>query len=294
MLRYMSFNLNPSALQTLQTSFYLHMVPILVGTSIAALLTTVYFSSRPKNVYLVDYACFKPPTICRAPFSTFMEHVRIIYKDSPECIDFHMKVLQHSGLGDETCLPPAIHRIPPTPNMDYSMAEAELVIFSAVDALFEKTKLNPKDIDILIVNCSIFSPNPSLTDMVIEKYKLRSNVKAHNLSGMGCSAGLISISLARDLLQVYRDSNVVVVSTEIITPNYYGGKERDKLVPNCLFRMGAAAVLLSNRSSDRARAKYRLVHILRTHMGANDDAYRCVFQVRLYVISVLVNFYVRV
>ncbi|KAJ6827032.1 3-ketoacyl-CoA synthase 6-like [Iris pallida] len=95
---------------------------------------------------------------------------------------------------------------------------------------------------------------------------------------MGCSAGLISIDLARDLLQVHHGSNAVVVSTEIITPNYYRGNERHMLLPNCLFRMGAAAILLSNRRREGARAKYRLLHVVRTHKGADDKAYRCVYE----------------
>lgn len=133
--------------------------------------------------------------------------------------------------------------------------------------LIDKTGIKPKDIDILIVNCSLFSPTPSLSAMVVNKYKMRSNIKTFNLSGMGCSAGVISIDLAHDLLQFHPNSNALVVSTEIITPNYYQGKERSMLLPNCLFRMGGAAILLSNRRSDRWRAKYRLLHVVRTHRG---------------------------
>ncbi|KAI0494767.1 hypothetical protein KFK09_024910 [Dendrobium nobile] len=95
---------------------------------------------------------------------------------------------------------------------------------------------------------------------------------------MGCSAGLISIDLARDLLQVHANSTALVVSTEIITPNFYAGNQRSMLLPNCLFRMGAAAILLSNRRRDRRRAKYRLVHLVRTHKGADEKAYRCVYE----------------
>ncbi|KAJ6988036.1 hypothetical protein NC653_021077 [Populus alba x Populus x berolinensis] len=189
-----------------------------------------------------------------------------------------MRILERSGLGEETCLPPSIHYIPPKPTMEAARGEAELVIFSAMDSLFKKTGIKPKDIDILIVNCSLFSPTPSLSAMIINKYKLRSNIKSFNLSGMGCSAGLISIDLARDLLQVHPNANAVVVSTEIITPNYYQGNERAMLLPNCLFRMGGSAILLSNRRSYRWSAKYRLVHVVRTHKGADDKAYRCVFE----------------
>lgn len=156
--------------------------------------------------------------------------------------------------------------------------ETEMVIFSAMDSLFQQTGINPKDIDILIVNCSLFSPTPSISAMVVNKYKMRSNVKSFNLSGMGCSAGLISIDFAKNLLQVHPESYAVVISTEIITPNSYMGKERSMLLPNCLFRMGGAAILLTNKRSQRKHAKYSLLHVIRTHKGSDEKSYRCVTQ----------------
>ena len=50
------------------------------------------------------------------------------------------------------------------------------------------------------------------------------------------------------------------------------------LIPNTLFRMGGAAVVLTNRASERPRAKYELQHVVRVHLGADDVAYECVFQ----------------
>ncbi|KAL8463358.1 hypothetical protein ACS0TY_034136 [Phlomoides rotata] len=111
-----------------------------------------------------------------------------------------MRILERSGLGEETCLPPSIHYIPPMPTMEAARGEAETVIFSAIDSLMAKTEIRAKYIDILIVNCNLFCPTPSLSAMVVNNNKLRSNIKSLNLSDMGCSAGLISIDLARDLL----------------------------------------------------------------------------------------------
>ncbi|KAL4319468.1 hypothetical protein GQ457_18G021150 [Hibiscus cannabinus] len=270
--------LGPGEIVNLWNSLHFDLVQILCSSFFIVLVATVYFMSKPRSIYLVDYACYKPSVTCRVPFATFMEHSRLNLSNNPKSVEFQMRILERSGLGEETCLPPSIHYIPPTPTMEAARGEAELVIFSAMDSLFKKTGLKPKDVDILIVNCSLFSPTPSLSAMVINKYKLRSNVKSFNLSGMGCSAGLISIDLARDLLQLHPNCNAVVVSTEIITPNYYKGKERAMLLPNCLFRMGGAAILLSNRRSEKWRAKYRLVHVVRTHKGADDKAYRCVFE----------------
>ncbi|MQL79213.1 hypothetical protein Taro_011650 [Colocasia esculenta] len=270
--------MGPEELLTLWRSLQLDLIHILCSAFALVLAGSIYLMSRPRPVYLVDYALFKPPFTCRVPFSTFMEHIRLIGNIDAKSVEFQMRILERSGLGEETCLPPANHYIPPNPTMEASRAEAQLVIFSAMDALFQKTGLRPKDVDILVVNCSLFSPTPSLSAMIVNKYKMRSNIRSFNLSGMGCSAGLISIDLARDLLQVHPNSNAVVVSTEIITPNWYAGNQRSMLLPNCLFRMGGAAILLSNRRRDSRRAKYRLVHVVRTHKGADDKAYRCVYE----------------
>lgn len=269
---------SPEELLSLWNSLHFTLVHAVCSSFAVIFITYLYFMSIPRAVYLVDFACFKPPYDFRAPYAAFVEHARLVLPNHPKSVSFQTKMLARSGLGEETCLPPAIHYIPPNPTRELAREEAELVIFSAMDLILNQTGLKPRDIDILIVNCSIYSPTPSLSAMIINKYKLRRNIKSFNLSGMGCSAGLISVDLARDLLQVHPNSNAVIVSTEIITPNCYLGNERSMLLPNCLFRMGGAAVLLSNRWTDRWRAKYRLVHVVRTHKGADDKSYRCVEQ----------------
>jgi 3-ketoacyl-CoA synthase len=50
------------------------------------------------------------------------------------------------------------------------------------------------------------------------------------------------------------------------------------LLSNCLFRCGAAAVLLSNRRADKSRARFRLMHTVRTHMGQVEECYKAVYQ----------------
>lgn len=92
---------------------------------------------------------------------------------------------------------------------------------------------------------------------------------------MGCSAGVIAVGLAQRLLAGEPNSRALVVSTENITLNWYSGNERSMLIPNTLFRMGGAGVLLTNRASDRWTAKYSLEHIVRVHLGRDDSAYRC-------------------
>ena len=68
------------------------------------------------------------------------------------------------------------------------------------------------------------------------------------------------------------------MSVEGLTQNWYPGNNRSMLISNCLFRMGGAALLISNKPTDRHRSKYKLKHIVRTHRGANDSSYKCAYQ----------------
>ncbi|KAF8723682.1 hypothetical protein HU200_021644 [Digitaria exilis] len=253
-------------------------VHLFLAVFLPAAAATVYLLLRPRAVYLVDYACFRTAPNCRVPFSTFLEHAKQVPALNERSIRFMTKLLERSGLGEETCLPPAHHYIPTYKycTLDAARGEVDLVVFGALDDLFAKTGLSPSAIDILVVNCSLFCPTPSFVDMIINRYKLRSDVRSVHLAGMGCSAGIVSVGLARSLLQVApENSHALVVSTETITPNYYVGSERAMLLPNCLFRIGGAAALLSNSPS---KARFRLKHVVRTLTGAQDSAYACVFQ----------------
>ena len=58
--------------------------------------------------------------------------------------------------------------------------------------------------------CSIFNPSPSLSAMLVNHFKMKSSVITYNISGMGCSAGLIAIGLVRELLQACLDPLYVI------------------------------------------------------------------------------------
>ncbi|KAH7521367.1 hypothetical protein FEM48_Zijuj07G0025600 [Ziziphus jujuba var. spinosa] len=194
-------------------------------------------------------------------------------------MEFMQRTLERSGLGQSTYVASALlNKDSINPSTEDARKEAEAVIFGAVDQLLEKTGVKGEEIGIVIVNCSIFNPVPSLSAMVVNRYRLRENVLSFNLGGMGCGASLAAIGLARQLLQVHHNSYALVVSTENITQNFYPGNDRSKLLTNCLFRVGGAAILLSNRPSDRNIAKYELIHTVHTHTASIDQSYKCVFQ----------------
>lgn len=256
----------------------LNLVAVLVCSCLLVFAITMYLATRSRSVYLVDFACYLPTSGQKASYELFLHHSKACGVFDEKSLDFQQKILERSGLGDETYLPAGVCSIPPDPSMANARIEAEEVMYGALDELFQKTGVKPKEVGILVVNCSLFCPTPSLSAMIINKYGMSGSIKSYNLGGMGCSAGVISVDLARDMLQLYGATYAVVVSTENITQNWYFGNKRSMLIPNCLFRMGGAAVLLSNKGNDWWRAKYQLVHTVRTHMGADNKCFRCVVQ----------------
>lgn len=254
------------------------LVTILSFFGVFVFTLSVYFMSRPRSIYLLDFACFKPHDDLKATKDQFIDLARKSGKFDEASLEFQRKILKSSGIGDETYVPRSIMSPENITTMKEGRAEASMVIFGALDELFEKTRIRPKDVGVLVVNCSIFNPTPSLSAMIINHYKMRGNILSFNLGGMGCSAGIIAVDLARDMLQANPNNIAVVVSTEMVGYNWYPGRDRSMLIPNCFFRMGCSAVMLSNRRRDYRRAKYRLEHIVRTHKGADDRCFRSVYQ----------------
>ncbi|XP_051150870.1 3-ketoacyl-CoA synthase 9-like [Andrographis paniculata] len=273
-----AMNLSSDDLRRLWLDLQYNLVAVITISALLVFGSTFYALTRARPVYLVDYACYRPPDASQVSTAMFVERARLSGFFDESSIEFQRKILERSGLGDETSFPAAMLLVPPKPTMEAAREESEEVIFSALDRLFENTKINPKDLGILVVNSSLFNPTPSLSAMIVNRYKLRGNVLSFNLGGMGCSAGVIAIDLAKDLLQIHRNTYAAVVSTENITANSYHGNRKSMLIPNCLFRVGGSAVLLSNKPSEKKRSKYKLIYIVRTHKGADEKAYGCVKQ----------------
>lgn len=245
-------------------------------TSLIVIAILYYFSSKSKHVYLIDYCCYQPPNALRVPLSSYMEHCvrsEMFHEDS---IEFLSKVSTRAGIGNEASFPVSMHQLPPDGSLKHSLQEIETVLFSMIEDLLVKHDLSPKSIDILISNSGHYCAIPSITAMVINKFKFRSNIRSYNITGMGCSSGLLSISLAKDLLTVHKNSLALVVSTESLTSNLYTGRNKSMLLSNTLFRTGGAAILLTNRRQDKATAKYELQHLVRVHMGSDDSSYNSI------------------
>lgn len=49
--------------------------------------------------------------------------------------------------------------------------------------LLNTTGIRPSDVDILVTNCSIFCPTPSLASVLVNHFKFRSDIQTYHLGG---------------------------------------------------------------------------------------------------------------
>jgi 3-ketoacyl-CoA synthase len=78
----------------------------------------------------------------------------------------------------------------PNPCMVEACAEAEAIMFSAINKVLAKMSIRTRDIEVVVVNRSLFNPMaPSFFYMIVNHYKLRGNVASYNLGGMGVAPG---------------------------------------------------------------------------------------------------------
>ncbi|KAI3741912.1 hypothetical protein L1987_59591 [Smallanthus sonchifolius] len=230
------------------------------------------------KVYLIDFACYKPPASLMCSKDQAIKQAKQSGYFSEDLLDFMKRILERGGLGDSTYAAEIFFRQTYDPSMEDARREVEMTVFGSLDMLLAKTGVKCQDIGILIVNCCIYNTEPSLSSMIVNRYKFRDNIITYNLVGMGCGAGLMAIGLAKQLLQVNHNSYALIVSTESITENFYHGKDRSKFLINCLFRVGGAAILLSNRPADHNKSKYQFLHAVHNNTSSSDRSYNCILR----------------
>ncbi|KAK4284097.1 hypothetical protein QN277_000970 [Acacia crassicarpa] len=235
---------------------------------------------RGQSCYMLAYECFMPPEDTKLDTDSAARIVLRNKKLGLEEYRFLLKTMVSSGIGENTYCPRnVLEGREEFPTLDDSYGEIDEIMFDTLDGLFKKTQFSPSDIDILVVNVSLFSPAPSLTARIINRYKMREDIKAINLAGMGCSASVVAIDVVQRMFKSHPNFLAVVVSTEDLGAHWYCGSNKMLMLSNCLFRSGGCSMLFTNKSSLKHRAILKLKHMERTQFGANDEAYSCCMQV---------------
>nr|KAJ0221447.1 hypothetical protein LSAT_V11C200093000 [Lactuca sativa] len=229
-----------------------------------------------QSCYILHYECFKPTEDRKVSTEFSGKMIRKCKNLGIEDYQFLLRAIVSSGIGEETYGPKNFFLGHGTnSSLNDSLHEMDEFFSETLDKLFSRSRVSPQDIDILVVNVSVMASVPSLTSRIIKHYKMRDDIKSFNLSGMGCSASLISINIVQNLFKTHRNKLALVLTSESIAPSWYNGNERSMILTNCLFRCGGASVLLTNKRSLQKQSMFKLKCLVRTHLGSSDEAYTC-------------------
>lgn len=174
--------------------------------------------------YILDYQCYKPTDDRK--LSTDLSG-KIIMRNKNLGLDeykFLLKVIVGSGIGEETYGPRMVFRgREDNPTYEDGTEEMDEFFDDSIGKLLARTGVSPLDIDVLVVNVACITTTPSLASRIIKRYKMREDVKTYNLSGMGCSASLISVNIVQSVFKCQNNVNALVVASESLSPNWYTG-----------------------------------------------------------------------
>lgn len=127
-----------------------------------------YLARHHHPVYLVDFVTFEPPEswqLTHDQLMTCMQRQRCFTEES---IMFLKRILDKSGTGQRTAWPPGITQCLrdeskiADQSVEAARKESETVICNVVHNCLKRTGILAPEVDILIINCSLFSPTPSL------------------------------------------------------------------------------------------------------------------------------------
>ncbi|GMY10754.1 3-ketoacyl-CoA synthase 12-like [Fagus crenata] len=233
---------------------------------------------RDQECYILDYQCHKPTDDRMLDTQFCGELIKRTKNLGLLEYKFLLRNIVRSGVGEQTYAPRNVFEgREENPILHDVISEMEEFFHDSIAKLFARTSICPSDIDVLVVNVSMLSTVPSLAARIINHYKMRDDIKVYNITGMGCSATLISHDIVRNIFKSNKNLYALVVSTESLSPNWYSGTDHSMILTNCLFRSGGCAILLTNKRELKNKAMFKLKCLVRTHHAA-DEAYGCCMQ----------------
>ncbi|KAF8691709.1 hypothetical protein HU200_040095 [Digitaria exilis] len=249
---------------------------LLLAHTLAYLAWQVLSRRRRSRCYLLEYACHRPSDDRKVTTEMAGAVIERNKRLGISEYKFLLKVIVNSGIGEHTYCPRnVLQGREETPTHADALDEMDDFFSGAVADVLSRAGVSATDVDLVVLNVGSFSPEPSLVSRLVHRFGFREDVVAYNLSGMGCSAGLIAVDLARNAMATRTSTSTMalVVTSESCAPNWYVGTDKSMMLGNCLFRCGGAAALLTNDPALRRRAKMELRCLVRANIAASDDAH---------------------
>ncbi|XP_045790289.1 3-ketoacyl-CoA synthase 12-like [Trifolium pratense] len=255
---------------------FLSLIYVVPALYFIFLIWKLFDQKRDQECYILDYQCYKPTQDRMLGTKLCGKIIKRTEDLGLNEYKFLLKAIVSCGIGERTYAPKnVIEGREASPTLNDAISEMEEFFNDSIAKLLSRSGISPSEIDILVVNISMFTSLPSLSSLIINRYKMRHDVKVYNLTGMGCSATLISLDIVKNIFKSQKNKLALLVTSESLSPNWYPGNNRSMILANCLFRTGGCAILLTNKRSLKNTSIMKLKCLVRTHHGATDDSYNC-------------------
>lgn len=152
----------------------------------------------------------------------------------------------------------------------------------AAEQALRRAGLAVEDVDAIVVVSTTGIATPSLDALVIDRLRLRRDVRRLPVFGLGCAGGVLGLARAADMAQASPGERVLVLVVELCGLTFRRNDlSKSNIVATALFGDGAAAVLLSTRGDGPAVA-FSAEHTWPDSLdvmgwGVEDDGLRVVF-----------------
>ncbi len=137
---------------------------------------------------------------------------------------------------------------------DVYVRESKRLVEDAARAALENADVEPEDIDLIITTSCTGFMIPSVCAHLMPALGFRPTTKRLPITELGCAAGTVALSRAREFIACYPGANVLVVAHELCSLTYQpGDRTMQSLVGALLFGDGAAGVVVrgDGRAPDR-------------------------------------------
>jgi alkylresorcinol/alkylpyrone synthase len=121
---------------------------------------------------------------------------------------------------------------------------------AAARRAMDQARIQPQQIDALLISTCTGYLCPGLTSYVSEQLGLRPDVIALDLVGQGCGAALPNLRAAESLLASRTCERALCICVEVCSAAFYVDEDPGVLISTCLFGDAAGAVVVSREPAD--------------------------------------------
>jgi alkylresorcinol/alkylpyrone synthase len=148
----------------------------------------------------------------------------------------------------------------PTPDTLHArfMKNAPALATLAAERALASSKINPHEIDAVLISTCTGYMCPGLTSYASERLGLRPDVLALDLVGQGCGAALPNLQTAQALLASGQYGRVLSICVEVCSAAFYLDDDAGVLISGCLFGDGAGAAVLAATANGGRRVEWKV------------------------------------